>query len=113
MLGPYETRGINLPCKFPVGSLQEYFVTLPNRQVTFIVKTDGVRIWGALKNFSADPQQLMPRYDLLACRTSVQWLRLPDKGVVLIPEGRKGRGFLQAIRESFLDVVQNNVPQPT
>ena len=51
VLGPYETRRINLPCKFPVGSLREYFVTLPNRQVTFLVKTDGVRVWGALKNF--------------------------------------------------------------
>jgi len=93
VLGPHETRGINLPCKFPIGSLREYFVTLPNRQVTFLVKTDGVRIWGALKNFSAEPQQLMPRYDLLACRTSVQWFRVPDKGVLLIPEGRKGQGF--------------------
>ena len=76
-----------------MGSLRECFVTIPNRQVTFIFKTDGVRIWGALKNFSAQPQQLMPRYDLLACRTSVQWFRIPDKGVILIPQGRKGQGF--------------------
>ena len=61
VLGLYATRGINLPCKFPVGALQECFVTLPNRQVTFILKTDGVRIWGALKNFSAVPQHLMLR----------------------------------------------------
>ena len=93
VLGPHETRGINLSCKFPLGSLHEYFVPLPNRQVTFLVKTDGVRIWGALKNFSAEPQQLMPRYDLLACRTSVRWFRVLDKGVLLIPEGRKGQGF--------------------
>ena len=83
VLGPYETRGINLLCRFPVGSLRECFVTLPNRQVTFIVKTDGVRIWGALKNFSAEPQQLMPHYDLLACRATVDWFRIPDKGVVV------------------------------
>ena len=76
-----------------MGSLRECFVTIPNRQVTFIFKTDGVRIWGALKKFSAQPQQLMPRYDLLACRTSVQWFRIPDKGVILIPQGRKGQGF--------------------
>ena len=93
VLGPYEARGINLPCKFPVGSLREYFVTLPNRQVTFLVKTDGVRVWGALKNFSAEPQHLMPRYDLLACHVSVQWFRVLDRRALLIPEGHKGRGF--------------------
>ena len=51
VLGPYAMRGINLPCKFPVESLQECFVMLPNRQVTFIVKTDGVRIWRLLRIF--------------------------------------------------------------
>ena len=105
-VGALRDAGINLPCKFPIDSLQEYFVTLPNRHVTFLVKTDGVRIWGALKNFSAEPQQLMPRYDLLACRTSVQWLRIPDKGVVLIPEGRKGYGFCQVVWESHGNAVQ-------
>ena len=91
VLGPYEIKGVNLPCRFPVGSLRECFVTLPNRQVTFILKTDGVRLWGALKNFSGEPQHLMPRYDLVACRSSLQWYRVPDRPVVLIPEGRKGR----------------------
>ena len=57
----------------------------------FILKTDGVRLWGALKNFSGEPQHLMPRYDLVACRSSLQWYRVPDRPVVLIPEGRKGR----------------------
>ena len=72
VLGPYQMRGINLPCKFLVGLLIEYFITLPNRQVTFLVKTDGIQVWGALKNFSAEPQHLMPRYGmLLVCRASV------------------------------------------
>ena len=93
MLGPYESRGINIPCRFPVGSLGECFVTLPNRQVTFILKTDGVRLWGALKNFSGEPQQLMLHYDLLACRTSIQWYRVPDRKAILILKGRKCRGF--------------------
>ena len=93
VLGPYETRGINLTCRFPAGSLRECFITLPNRQVDFILKTDGVRIWGALRNLSAEPQQLMPRFDLLACRAAVQWFRVPDKGVLSIPQGRKGQGF--------------------
>ena len=31
VLGPYATRGINVPCKFPVGTLHECFVALPNR----------------------------------------------------------------------------------
>ena len=93
VLGPYETRGINLPCRFPAGSLHQCFVTLPNRHVTFIMKTDGVRIWGALKNFSADPQQLMPRNDLFACYTSVRWFQVPDHAISLIPECRKGRAL--------------------
>ena len=38
VLGPYETRGINLPYQFPAGSLHQCFVTLPNRHVTFIMK---------------------------------------------------------------------------
>ena len=93
VLGAYATRGINVPCKFPIGTLHECFVALPNHQVTFIFKTDRVRIWGALKNFSDEPQHLMPRYDLLAYRTSVQRFRVPDKGVLLILEGRRGSGF--------------------
>ena len=112
VLGPHETRGINLPCKFPVNSLHHCFVTLPNRHVTFIFKTDGVRIWGALKNFSAEPQQLMPRHDLLACHTSVQWVRIPDQGVVLIPKGRKGRGFCQLARESLHSSALASSRQP-
>ena len=35
----------------------------------------------------------MPRYDLLACRTLVQWFHAPDKGILLIPEGCKDSGF--------------------
>ena len=96
-----------------MGSLRECFVALPNRQVTFIIKTDGVRIWGALKNFSAEPQHLMPRYDLLACRTSVQWCRVPDKGIVLIPEGHKGSGFCQIAGESSGGNIPPTVLLPT
>ena len=112
VLGPYETRGINLPCKFPVASLREYFVALPNCQITFLVKTDGVRIWEALRNFSAEPQHLMPRYDLLACRTSVQRFRVPDKGMLLVSEGRKGRGFCQMARDFLADTISVAMPHP-
>lgn len=90
VLGPYKMWGINLPCKFLVAILQEYFVALPNCQITFLVKTNGVQIWGALRNFSAEPQHLMHRYDLLACRTLVQRFWGPDKGVLLVPKGHKG-----------------------
>ena len=56
VLGPHEVRGINLPIKFPSNALQGCLVALPNRKVTLLVKTDGVRIWGALKNYSHEPQ---------------------------------------------------------
>lgn len=42
MLGPRGSKGINLPFRFPEGGLQNIFVALPNRQVDFVIKTDGV-----------------------------------------------------------------------
>ena len=36
-----EVRGVNLPIKFPIGTLQGVFGVLPNRRVMFLGKTDG------------------------------------------------------------------------
>ena len=55
----------------------------------------------------------MPRYDLLACRALVDWFRIPDKGVVLIPEGRKGRGFCHVVRNLSGSVHLPTVSVPT
>ena len=53
----------------------------------------------------------MPRYDLLACRTSVQWFRVPDKGVLLILVGHKGSGVCQVIRESCAEAGMATMQQ--
>ena len=48
----------------------------------------------------------MPRFDLLACRAAVQWFRVLDKGVILIPEGRKGQGFCHIDSDLLEGVTQ-------
>ena len=56
VLGPYEVRGVNLPCVFPVGCIQSILGALPNRKVVFFWKTNGRDIWGSLRNCSNEPQ---------------------------------------------------------
>ena len=41
VLGPGEVQGINLPVKFPIGTLHIFFGVIPNQQMMFLGKTDG------------------------------------------------------------------------
>ena len=84
VLGPGEIKGINLPLKFRIGSLQGFFGVIPNRKVVFLGKTNGCRYWGALKNYSKEPQQLLPWNDLVACWTQIKWYKIANHGICLI-----------------------------
>ena len=90
VLGPREVKGINLPLRFPPAALQHIFVALPARAVDFVFKTDGCRIWGVLHNLTSTPQHLSPRFDLIACRTSIQQYSTPDCGSLPVPSTRQG-----------------------
>ena len=108
VLGPVEIRGINLPVKFPIGTLHGFFGVIPNRKVMFLGKSDGRRFWGALKNFSREPQQILPKNDIVACKTRVKWYNIADHRVWIIPQKRVGRlnstqdmDWLQSLKKRF------------
>ena len=72
---------------------------MPNRKVVFFWKTDGRVIWGALRNCSSEPQQVLPRQDLILVRCQgVGGFQVPDRPAMRIPEKRCGREFLKLVQ---------------
>ena len=85
VLGSLEVRGINIPCHFLIGSIERIFRALPNRKVVFYWKTDGRAIWGALRNCFGEPQQILPRQDVLLIRChGVVKFQVPDQPILTI-----------------------------
>ena len=109
VLGPYEIRGINIPCRFPEGSLLQILGALPNRKVVFFWKTNGCTIWGALKNCSAEPQQVLPRHDLILVNTRMRSFKVPDSATMVIPDKRRGREFLRAIENGQVNTWLSSI----
>ena len=49
VLGPHEVRGINIPCRFPEGSLLQILGALPNRKVVFFLENQWVYYMGGFE----------------------------------------------------------------
>ena len=111
VLGPHEIRGINIPCMFLEGGIQQILGALVNRKVVFLWKTNGRNIWGALKNYSAKPQQILPWHALVLVNTGAGFFKVLDNPIMGILDKRHGKEFLRKIegdtREGWLNRMKS------
>ena len=103
VLGPHEIKGVNLQGSFLEGEIHQILGALPNRKVVFLWKTNGKNIWRALKNYSKEPQHILPWHDLILVKTRVGFFQVPNKPIMQIPKGQKGREFLRKIKEIIVE----------
>ena len=96
MIGPKESRSLNVQMKFPPGHLKGVFDCTRSRHIKFSCKTDGVKIWGTLENLTDHPVQINPKNDLCLVYTDLRQMKVADWGITDI----KSRDAVMACQEA-------------